>query len=59
MCDDAQPWAGTESFYLWSEDLAEGHGDLSAMAAQTRAVPEAAAAGRDSMSATTLEVPGT
>jgi hypothetical protein len=23
--DDAQPWAGTESLYLWAEDLAEGH----------------------------------
>ncbi len=33
-------------------------GDLSAMAAQARAAPAAAAAGRDSASATTLDVPG-
>jgi hypothetical protein len=25
LCDDYQPWAGTESLYLWAEDLAEGH----------------------------------
>ncbi len=22
LCDDSQPWAGTESLYLWAEDLA-------------------------------------
>ncbi len=33
-------------------------GDLSVMAAQTRAAPAAAATGRDSASATTLDVPG-
>jgi hypothetical protein len=33
-------------------------GDLSAMAEQTQTVPAAAAAGRDSASATTLDVPG-
>ncbi len=25
LCDDAQPRAGTESLYLWAEDLAESH----------------------------------
>jgi hypothetical protein len=25
LSDDAQPWAGTESLYLWAEDLAESH----------------------------------
>ncbi len=25
LCDDAQTWTGTESLYLWAEDLAEGH----------------------------------
>jgi hypothetical protein len=64
LCDDAQPWAGTESLYLGAEDLARAislrsRGDLSAMAAQTRAVPAAATARRDSSSATTLDVPGT
>jgi hypothetical protein len=34
-------------------------GDLSAMAAQTRTVPAADAAGWDSASATTLDAPGT
>ncbi len=25
LCDDGQTWAGTESLYLWAEDLAECH----------------------------------
>ncbi len=25
LCYDAPPWAGTESLYLWAEDLAESH----------------------------------
>jgi hypothetical protein len=25
LCYDAQTWTGTESLYLWAEDLAEGH----------------------------------
>ncbi len=25
LCDDVQTWAGTESLYLWTEDLGEGH----------------------------------
>ncbi len=63
--DDAQPRAGAESFYLWAEDLAESHvpevqgclvGD--GCAAHSALAATAAAAGRDSASATTLVVPG-
>ncbi len=25
LCDDAHSWAGTESLYLWAEDLTESH----------------------------------
>jgi hypothetical protein len=45
---------------IWRRDISlRSRGDLSAMAAQTRAVPAAATARRESSSATTLDVPGT
>jgi hypothetical protein len=45
---------------IWRRAISFGsRGTLSAMAAQTRAVPAAAAAGRDNASATTFDVPGT
>ncbi len=25
LCDDEQIWAGAESLYLWTKDLAQGH----------------------------------
>jgi hypothetical protein len=64
LCDDVPTWAGAESLYLWAKDLAKAisfrsRGDLSAMAAKTQAGLAAAAAGRDSVSATTFDVPGT
>jgi hypothetical protein len=44
---------------IWRRAMSlRSRGDLSAMAAQTRAVLAAAAAGRDSASATKLDVPG-
>jgi hypothetical protein len=44
---------------IWRRAMSlRSRGDLSAMAAQTQAVPAAAATGRDSASATTLDVPG-
>jgi hypothetical protein len=64
LCDDAQTWTGMESLYLWQRIWRRAislisRGDLSAMAAQTRAVPAVAAAGWDSTSATTFDVPST
>ncbi len=45
---------------IWRRVISlRSRGDLSAMAAQTRAVPAVAAARRDSASATTLDLPGT
>ena len=44
---------------IWRRAMSlRSRGDLSAMAAQTRAAPAAAAARRDSASATTLDIPG-
>jgi hypothetical protein len=62
VCDDAQTLAGAESLYLWAKNLAEGH------IIQGRSVgdgfadlggPAEAAAGRDSMSAKTFDIPDT
>jgi hypothetical protein len=45
---------------IWRRAISlRSRGDLSAMAAQARAVPATATAGRDRTSATTLDVPGT
>ncbi len=64
LCDDAQAWAGAESCTcgqrIWRRAISfRSRGAPSAMAAQTQAVPAAAAAMRDSASATTFDVPGT
>jgi hypothetical protein len=56
LCDDAQ----TGGQRIWRRAISfRSRGILSAMAAQARAVPAVAAAGRNSASPTTFDVPGT